>query len=257
MNKTAVALAFVAAAIPGPVAAQGIQTGFLDRTVPLDGVTYRYQVYVPHAYDGTGSWPVILFLHGSGEKGRDGLLQTEIGLGGAIRRYSDRYPALVVFPQTPETWQGLGARVALAALDQSIAEFKTDPNRVYLTGLSMGGNGAWYLAYHHPERFAAAVVICGWISEWREGLYPAIPPAGSPDPFRAVAERVAAIPIWIFHGADDSVVPVEESRRMAAALEAAGADVRYTEFPGVNHGAWDPAFALDELPAWLLGQRRP
>jgi predicted peptidase len=252
----AVLLAAVLAGLP--CGAQALETGFLDRSLHLDGAEHAYQVYVPRTFDPSRAWPVILALHGSGERGRDGILQTEIGLGGALRRYAERYPAVVVLPQAPPdgTWQGPGARLALAALDATLAEFPVDSTRVYLTGLSMGGNGAWYLAYHHPERFAALVVVCGWINERRGGLYPAIPPGSASDPFADVARRVAHLPIWIFHGDADDVVPVAESRGMAAALEAIGADVRYTEFPGVGHGAWGPAYGLEELPVWLFQQRR-
>ena len=241
----------------GAGAAQAAETGFLNRAVTLGGVGYAYQVYVPRAYNASKTWPIILALHGAGERGDDGLLQTEVGLGNAIRRHAERYPAVVVFPQArlDEIWQGRGADVALAALDASMSEYNIDSSRVYLTGISMGGNGSWYLAYHHPERFAALVVVCGWISERREGLYPAIVPPSAGDPFAAVAQRVARIPVWIFHGEADDVVPVEESRRMAAALRAIGADVRYTELPDVGHGAWEPAYALAELPVWLLQQQ--
>lgn len=239
--------------------AQMAETGFLNRSVVLDGVEYAYQVYVPREYRPTTTWPIILALHGGGERGTDGLLQTEVGLGGAIRRHADRYPAIVVFPQrsTDGTWQDLGARLALAALDKSIAEFKVDPLRVYLTGLSMGGNGTWYLASRYPDRFAALVVVCGFVSE-RRGTggshYAAI--AAAPDPFAAVAQRVARIPIWIFHGDADDAVPVEESRRMASALKRIGANVQYTELAGVDHNSWDAAYSLPALATWLFQQRR-
>jgi predicted peptidase len=245
----------------GIVVAETTETGFLNRSVILDGVEYPYQTYVPREYKRSVSWPIILALHGAGERGSDGLLQTEVGLGSAIRRYADRYPALVVFPQSPadRTWQGLGARVALAALDKAMAEFNADTSRVYLTGLSMGGNGSWYLAFHHSDRFAALVVVCGWTSERRGASgasYSAIAPASVPDSFAPVAQRVSRIPIWIFHGDADPRVPVEESRRMASALKAIGADVQYTELPGVGHNSWDPAYAMAELPMWMFKQHR-
>ena len=235
--------------------AASVETGFLDRSVLVDGVEYRYQVYVPRDYGEQHAWPVILALHGYGERGRDGLLQTEVGLAGAIRRHPHRFPAVVVFPQTPDIWQGLGARIALAALDRSLDEFQVDPSRIYLTGMSAGGNGSWYLAYHHPERFAALVVVCGWVRERRNGLFPSIPAETAAGPFADVAERVHGVPVWIFHGEVDDIVSVEEARGMAAALKARGADVRYTELPGVNHEAWVPAYADDELPGWLFRQR--
>lgn len=235
-----------------PAVAEESITGFLDRSLELDGGAQKYQVYVPRRYaEADEPLPVILFLHGRGERGTDGILQTEIGLGTALRRHPERYPAVVVFAQTPETWQDDGARIALAELDETLAEFRVNPNRVMLVGMSMGGNGAWYLGYHHPERFAALVVVCGFTHGFRDGLYPAI--VEGENRYRTIAERLKNVPIWMAHGDADTVVPIEESRRMAAALEAVGANVRYTEYPGCGHGAWDPAFQGEELPAWLFG----
>lgn len=257
-NGMILAIAVVLAAA-GCAAAQPVQTGFLDRTVPVAGADYGYQVYVPRDYDATAEWPVILFLHGGGEGGDDALIQTEVGLGSALRRDAGRFPAIIVFPQAPPdgSWQGLAADIAMAALDATADEFSTDDDRVYLTGLSMGGNGSWNLAYQHADRFAAMVVICGFVTSGDPPRYNPIPPASAGDPFAAVAARVASIPTWIFHGEADTVVPVEQSRQMAAALEAAGADVRYTEIPGTGHNAWDPAYASESLSRWLFAQRRP
>lgn len=239
--------------------AQTPVTGFVDRQVTVDGGRYGYQVYVPRQYDPATEWPVILFLHGAGERGGDGLIQTAVGLGAAIRRDAARFPAIAVFPQAPAggSWQGLAADIALAALDATLGELSVDESRVYLTGLSMGGNGSWYLAYHDPDRFAAMVVICGFVSAGDPARYRAIAPGAPADPFAAVAGRVAGVPTWIFHGEADRVVAVEQSRGMAEALEAAGADVRYTEIPGTGHNAWDPAYASASLVDWLFAQRRP
>lgn len=233
-----------------------METGFLDRSVEIDGVTYPYQVYVPRDYDPAVPWPVVLFLHGAGERGDDGLRQTEVGIGRAIRLDPERYAAIVVMPQSPadSSWQGDPARAALAALDTTEAELSTDPDRVYLTGISLGGNGTWYLAYHHPERFAALVPVCGWVD--RGGHLAAGPAEGPGTRYERVARRLAHLPIWIWHGEMDSVVPVEESRAMAGALEAAGARVRYTELPGIDHNAWDPAFGSRMLTDWLFEQKR-
>ena len=259
-------LVVVACVIAGAlnVAAQKVETGFLNRSIQVDGAEFRYQVYVPRDFQPATSWPVILALHGGGEYGSDGLRQTAGGLAAAIRRHADRFPAIVVFPQshadgTPG-WHAAGGRAALAAVDKTIAEFNGDTSRVYLTGLSAGGNGSWYLASHHPERFAAVVVVCGWISEFRGRtsgvLYPALAPASVPDPYAAMAKLLSPLPIWIFHGDADETVSVEESRRMATALKAIGADVQYSELPGVGHNAWDPAYARADLIEWMLKQRR-
>jgi predicted peptidase len=233
-------------------------TGFLNRAVTVDGVSHRYQVYVPAEYSRARRWPVILFLHGSGERGTDGLLQTEVGLGGGIRRHAERWPAIVVFPQAPpeHRWHGEVAHLALTTLERTLQEFSTDSDRVYLVGLSAGGNGVWNLGYRYPERFAALVAICGWVMPTAERPEAIIPPDSAP-PYPVIAGRVRSLPIWIWHGGADEVVPVEESRRMAEALRASGAEVTYTELPGVGHDAWTPAFDSPELPRWLFARKRP
>lgn len=255
----ALAAALVVALAPAAQAAERpAETGFLDRTVTVDGQAFAYQVYVPRGYRPGSRPPAILALHGAGERGSDGLLQTEVGLAGAIRRHPDRWPAVAVFPQAPAAllWRDLPARVAMAALAQAEAEFGTDPDRVYLMGLSMGGSGTWTLAYAHPGRFAALVPVCAFAGPFR-GLPPVAADASADaDPYAALARKIAAVPVWMIHGEADSVVPVEESRRMHAALAAAGGRVTYKELPGVNHNSWDPGFADPALPAWLFQQRR-
>jgi predicted peptidase len=239
--------------------AQRVETGFLDRTVAVAGHDYRYQVYVPADYATRTEWPVILFLHGAGERGADGLMQTTVGLGPAIRRDARRFPALVVFPQMPadSQWVGTPAEAALAALNRTLEEFHADRDRVYLTGLSMGGHGTWYIAYRHPELFAAVAPVCGWIVDSPDfpGSVPVVP-ADSGDPMPALVRRLAHTPIWIFHGEMDNTVPVAGSREPAAALKAASADVRYTEYLGLNHNAWDATYGSDEFLHWLFAQRR-
>ena len=266
MTRTATVLVAVTMVGASGAWGQAIETGFLNRVLTLDGAEHRYQVYVPRDYRPSQAWPVILALHGGGERGTDGLLQTDVGLARAIRRHAGRFPAIVVFPQRPPGdsagWQGDGARIALAALDKTLIEFNTDRSRVYLTGLSMGGNGSWYLAYNHGDRFAAAVIICGWVSERRSTAvatvtYPAIAPGAEGSTFDAVAKRVAKLPIWIFHGDADEVVPVAESRGMAEALRTLKTEVQYTELPGVNHNSWDAAYDRADVIEWLFKQRRP
>jgi predicted peptidase len=243
----------------GPVTAQRAETGFLDRVVRLAERSYRYQVYVPADYPSQAAWPVILFLHGAGERGTDGLLQTTVGLAPAIRREPQRFPAIVVFPQAPpdSQWVGAPAEMALAALRQTMVELHVDPTRVYLTGLSMGGHGSWYLAYRHPELFAAVAPICGWITDLPrfEGSVPVVP-ADSGPAVPALARRLAGTPIWIFHGERDAVVPVSASREPAAALQAVSTEARYTEYLGLNHNSWDATYASDEFTRWLFAQRR-
>jgi len=237
-----------------------METGFLDRSVEVGGTTYHYQVYVPSSYTPSQRWPVILFLHGAGERGRDGLVHTQVGLGAAIRQNPSRYPAIAVFPQAPNDslWVGVPALVAMAALDKTTEEFKTDPDRVYLTGLSMGGNGTWYLAYRNPSRFAAVVPICGWVTPFNPWVrnVETVVPSTEPAPFDALARRLVHVPVWIFHGEEDGAVPVDQSRQAAAAFTAAGAAVQYVELPGIGHNSWDAAFGSTKFTTWLFKQKR-
>ena len=255
MKRTALTFALLACA--GMPRAQALETGFLDRSIAFEGQTYAYQVYVPRDYDPGRKWPVILFLHGSGERGSNGTAQTQEGLGTALRLWPERWPAICVFPQAPEetVWHGRQGRLAMATLAEAEAEFSTDPDRVYLTGISMGGNGTWYLGYHHPERFAALVPICGFL-EISSRSYPMFTPPETDDPFAEVASHIKDLPIWVVHGDADSVVPVQQSRRMVAALNNAGAEVRYFEVPGVDHGSWHPGYADEDLASWLFSKRR-
>lgn len=238
---------------------QQVQTGFLDRTITVASRSYHYQVYVPADYQSKPTWPAILFLHGAGERGDDGLVQTNVGLGPAIRQNPARYPAIVVFPQAPRDsqWVGTPADMAVAALQQTMREFHVDPTRVYLTGLSMGGHGTWYVAYRHPELFAAVVPICGWVRDFAmfRGSMPVVP-GDSAAVMTNLVQRLAKVPIWIFHGEVDQVVNVNGSREPAAALKAASADVRYSELLGLNHNSWDAAYASEEFTHWLFTQQR-
>ncbi len=238
---------------------QQTQTGFLDRSVTVGTRAYHYQVYVPADYASKPSWPAILFLHGAGERGTDGLLQTNVGLGAAIRQNASRYPAVVVFPQLPpdSQWVGTPADMAVAALQQTMREFHVDASRVYLTGLSMGGHGTWYIAYRHAELFAAIVPICGWVrdSPMFRGSVPVVP-GDSASVMTNLAQHLGKVPIWIFHGEVDQVVNVNGSREPATALKAAGANVQYTELLGLNHNSWDAAYSSDEFVRWLFAQQR-
>jgi predicted peptidase len=246
-----------------PVAWARHETGFLDRAVTFGGVEYRYEVYVPREWTPGGRWPVILALHGGGEYGTDGLAPTVGALAKAIRQHPDRFPAVVVFPHAHPGalgWQGPNGEAAMKELGGALREFHGDPGRLYLTGYSAGGNGAWWLAYHNPDRFAAAVIVCSFVTAFtgrQSGIdYRPIAPTLAADPYAEVARGVGALPIWLVHGDADKNVSVEESRRMFAALKAAGGDARYTELPGVDHQAWDPAYQNPDIAAWLFARRR-
>ncbi len=146
---------------------------------------------------------------------------------------------------------------AFAALDRSMKEFDGDSERIYLTGISMGGYGTWDLAAKYPHRFAAYVPICGGIygpPNFKQIEVSLAKDAQVADPYAETARRVGNTPVWIFHGDADDSVPVDESRKMYAALQAAGAKTKYSEYPGVGHNSWDKAYAEPELVPWLLNQ---
>ena len=236
-------------------------TGFLDRAVSVAGQEYRYQVFVPSGWSVDKQWPTILFLHGAGERGDDGIIPTAVGIGNAIRRNRDGFPCVVVFPQCrKDLWWTLPEMqdVAIAALDASVKEFHGDPARILLTGLSMGGFGTWGLAARFPGRFAALAPICGGIkvSPKARQLAPSLPEPDPTDaPYAETAKKIGRTPVWVFHSKDDPVVPVEGSRKMVEALKPAGGDVRYDEYDGLGHNAWDKAYVNGKFIEWMLSQR--
>jgi predicted peptidase len=233
-------LAATLAATPA-VSADKTKTGFVHKTYKnADGHESPYVLFVPHDYDGTKPVPVILFLHGAGETKGGSKQPVEVGIGPAIKKREKTFPAIVIIPQAERRgWQagGANAKRALAMLDDVTKEYKTDPKRVYLTGLSMGGYGTWSVAAAHPDKWAAIVPVCG---------------GGDPK----WAETIKDIPCWDFHGDKDPAVPVARSREMIAALKKAGGHPKYTEYPGVGHNSWDKAYNTDELWTWLFAQKK-
>lgn len=218
----------------------------LNRTIKVGGNSYAYQVYVPAALQGKQNLPVILFLHGLNQRGEGGFVPTKGASGALVKHYLEQVPAIVLLPQCRKGsyWtDSLMDKMVMQELDQTTAEFGADTQRLYLTGVSMGGYGVWHLASQHTGKFAALISICG----------------GSPlqgkDRFAPIARQVKQTPAWVFHGADDAVVPVSESRQMVEALKANGGNVRYNEYAGIGHNVWTKAIAEPQLLSWLLAQR--
>ena len=245
------------AAMAGPATGSG---HFVARELAFEGHTFRYQVFVPAARAAQPR-PLVLFLHGSGERGDDGVKPTEAGVGPWLKQNMDSFPALVVFPQVPddEEWRGRNARMALAVLDRARDEFDADPKRIYLTGLSMGGYGSWELALTRPDQFAALVPICGALlapRDERPGLL-VDQVAGSTDPYADTVQRLRKVPTWIFHGGRDDVVPPEDDRALAQASAHQGVGFRYTEYPDTGHNAWDPTYRNPAMWQWMFEQRLP
>jgi acetyl esterase/lipase len=233
-------------------------TGFLNRKIELHGATYRFQVYLPEEWrrDDHKQWPIILFLHGRGERGSEGMWQTQIGLPQAVRDHPERWPFVIVMPQCPlpAYWTDPDMlAMAMAALDQEAAEFHADPERTYLSGLSLGGYGAWELARFHPQRWAAIAISSSGVfwsyapERWQQvSTLPA-----------EYAHALGRTPIWLFHGTDDNVVPPRESELMFEAFKAAGGHVRLWLYQGLKHDCWTLAYNEPELPRWLLAHRTP
>lgn len=233
------------------------ETGFLKRRIEVGVGNFIYQVYVPENWCADSKWPVILFLHGAGERGSDGEEQAKIGVGSAIRRDPSRFPAVVVMPQCQRgvMWNDpLIEKMVWTALEKSIEEFNGDRERLYLTGLSMGGYATFYFGAKYPGKFAAMVAVCGGVVPPRE--LRTDDPAGFRTRYLEAAAKIGKTPIWLFHGTEDNKVPVSESRRMSEALEQVGGDVRYTEYEGVGHNSWDRAYSEAELLPWILEKRR-
>jgi acetyl esterase/lipase len=233
------------------------ETGFLNRELKLNGIAYRFQVYLPGEWrrDDRKQWPVILFLHGRGERGSEGMWQTQIGLPQAVRDHPDRWPFVIVMPQCPLTnyWTDPEMlAMAMAALDRETAEFHGDPERTYLTGLSMGGYGAWELARLHPHRWAAVAIAASGIfwsyapERWQQA---ATLPA-------EYARALGRTPVWLFHGTDDNTVTPRQSEMIFEAFKAAGGYIRLWLYQGLKHDCWTRAYGEPELPRWLLAHHR-
>jgi predicted peptidase len=200
-------------------------------------VKLNYLLYLPEGYskESDKKWPLILFLHGSGERGSDVSKVKVHGVPKIVEGKKD-FPFIVVSPQCPENrwWEPFELNVLL---DDIMASYHVDADRVYLTGLSMGGFGTWDLAMHSPGRFAAIAPICG---------------GGNP----VMAFQIKNIPAWVFHGEADPVVPVQRSLEMVEALKKVKADVKLTTYPGVGHDSWTQTYDNPELYKWFLSHRR-
>ena len=226
------------------------------------GDSLPYRILFPENYDPAKKYQLILFLHGAGERGNDNEKQlihgSKLFLDSANRK---NFPAIVVFPQCPTgnywgsvlvdrkqtplsltfdyTFPPTSALTSATELvQQIIREESVLSSQVYIMGLSMGGMGTYEILYRNPKLFAAAIPICG---------------GGD---IRKYGKKMKKIPFWIFHGGKDAVVDVRHSREMVARLKDLKADVKYTEYPDVNHNSWDYAFAEPELLKWLFSHKR-
>jgi predicted peptidase len=222
------------------------------------GNSLNYRLLEPlESNNSEEKFPIVVFLHGAGERGSDNTSQLVHVLTNFVQTYARaHYPCFIIAPQCPEnerwtsgSWQSDGStsweespsekqKMIMSIVDGLIQQKKGDADRIYVGGLSMGGMGTWDLMAHYPDRVAAAFPICGW---------------GNP----AYAEKIKHIPVWAFHGADDIVVPPSGSYQIIKALRKAGGSPIYTEYEGVNHASWDyPFTGHTYIFDWLFAQRR-
>lgn len=218
--------------------------------------TLLYRMLVPQNKCFLKKYPLVIFLHGSGERGNDNERQLIWGAGAFIQKENlKNYPCYVIAPQCPAEKRWLERRwdlpthdmpeepsetmaLVMELIDKVISEYPININRIYVTGLSMGGYGTWDLISRMPEKIAAAAPICGGGDENQ-------------------AAKLIDMPIWVFHGSLDTTVPPERSRNMVNAIkEEGGTKIRYTEYPDVGHGSWKPAYADPELMKWMFAQKR-
>ena len=209
-------------------------------------VGYRYLLDLPEDYNPAARkrWPLLLFLHGAGERGTDLKLVAKHGPPKAVTQKKD-FPFIIVSPQCPpeQIWDD---EALLALLDHIIARFRIDILRVYLTGLSMGGYGTWSLGLKYPERFAAIAPICGGGSGADVLLANLLK-----------ANALRSMAVWAFHGARDPVVPMIESKVIVAALRTAGCrKVALTVYPDAEHDSYTRTYQRPEFYQWLLRQQR-
>lgn len=220
----------------------------------VDGETLGYRLFKPANYDAKQKYPLVLFLHGAGERGSNNIMQLKHGMKVFTSdAFQAKHPCFIVAPQVPQNqkwsdvnWAELtnalpdkpsrSMALAMGALDSLQKQFSMDAKRLYITGISMGGYGTWDAISRWPDRFAAAAPVCGG-GDMRQ------------------ADKLTKIPIWCFHGDKDTAVPVLRSRNMIEAIKAAGGNPKYTEYPGVGHNSWDKAYADPELYDWMFAQK--
>jgi predicted peptidase len=229
----------------------------LEKTTYKDaaGKVLRYRLLKPDNYDPKKSYPLVVFLHGAGERGDDNTKQLIHGVAEFTKPENRKlYPCFLVAPQCPvgQKWSDVDwgadshkmpqepsepARLVLALITAMQKDYSIDNKRIYITGLSMGGFGTWDLIARKPDLFAAAVPVCGGGDE-------------------ATAATIAKLPIWAFHGAKDPVVKPSPSVHMIEAIKKAGGQPKYTEYADVGHDSWVKAYQDAQMMKWLFSQKK-
>lgn len=228
------------------------------RTFTREDAKLPYRFLKPRGSEAAGDqrYPLVIFLHGIGERGEDNRKQFKNGAEQfATEANREKFPCFLVVPQCPgdQLWSPIRgtrdnpafadqptepAAMVLELIETLCEEQPIDRDRIYLVGLSMGGYGTWDLVCREPDRFAAAIPVCG---------------GGDP----AQAEKLTKLPLWVFHGDADTLVPPDRSRAMVEAIKQAGGEPKYTEYPGVGHDSWTATFSDEKVLEWLFSQKRP
>lgn len=208
---------------------------YVDKSISKS-IRAQYLLYLPVDYsDSKKEYPLIMFLHGSGERGTQIEKLKIHGIPAYLESRKD-FPFIVVAPQCPDK-EYYDNDTLIAVLDEVEKQFRVDKTRVYLTGLSMGGFGTWCLACAHPERFAAIAPVSGW---------------GLSD----LVENIKDMPVWAFHGEDDKAVPLRDDQEMVDELKKAGGNVKFTVYPKLGHNIWKQTYENEELYKWFLEHKK-
>lgn len=201
-------------------------------------VNLNYLLYLPENYSSTQKFPLVIFLHGAGERGDD-LEKVKMHGPPKLIKNGQKFPFILIAPQCPEGRRWTHYLLELSLLiDEIQSNYSVDEKRIYLTGLSMGGNGTWALAMYNPEKFAAIAPICGWTDDFE-------------------VCKLKNLPIWVFHGAKDLVVPIENSEKIVQALKNCGSDkIKFTIYPEATHDSWTETYNNPEFYEWLLSNQK-
>jgi predicted peptidase len=215
--------------------------GFLESTyTDARGKDRRFTVYVPGNYDASQRWPAIVFLHGLGEGGSDGVKNTTVGLGPAIAKNPERFPFIVIFPQSGGTWDDAQEHeLVIAALDTVKKRYSIDDKRIVITGLSTGGLGTWLVAAKYADRFAAVAPMCAYYAD---------------DAIAPLAQ--SRLPIWAFHNSGDPFVGAGGTRKMVERINASGGNAKVTIYGALGHDCWNAAYNDPQFIAWLRNASR-
>lgn len=235
---------------------EAVTEAYAKKTFSSNEQTLNYRFLTPDKIAANQKYPLVLFLHGAGERGDDNTRQLIHGLPEFIKPENRKdFPCFAVAPQCPaerkwaevdwsktehnmtEEWS-IPLGLTRELLHQIIQDYPVDTNRLYITGLSMGGYGTWDYIQREPGFFAAAVPVCGGADE-------------------NYADRLTKLPIWAFHGDQDRAVPVIRTTRMIEAIKTAGGSPKMTIYPGVGHNSWSQTYANREVLAWLFAQKKP